>query len=177
MIPALVTLSRAPVVLRSAPAVLSVISGVAGRTFGSVKSAWNWVSNNPIKSAAVFTGVSAIPDVADYLQSGDGAKIIEQVRGSFSEESVDRLVDKLPGWSAARSAALDVVEKDADAPAVNLEEAARIDVYENVARRIAARFHARSFEALVSLRQDVAMMIEMPAASWAYVSKRATSWM
>lgn len=161
------TLASAPAALRNSPAVVSAISRAAGISFRSAQKAWNWVLANPLKGSAIITAITSVPEVASWLMdSGDkeaeSAKAI--IQDSFSDG--DRAL------AGIREASLKVIEADAEAKALDQVQVDLLEEYEGVAARMAKRFNIYSADGLVRLRQDIAMMVEIPGASWARAVSR-----
>lgn len=172
MLPALVTLSRAPVVAANSGAVIRAIGTVAGRSFGTLREAWAWVGRQDMaKVATVVTAVMAVPQIASFFMK-DGGGLFTKLRETFDDSDVDKLIGKLPDWAAAERETLVVAERDADAKALDPGQVARMTAYENVATRIAKRFRIMDAESLVAFRQDIGMMLEIPGPSWAMVADK-----
>lgn len=161
------TLASAPTVVRNSPGVVSAISRVAGTTFRSADKAWNWVLANPLKGTAIITAITGVPEFASWLM-GSGDKEAETakavIQDSFSDG--DRALANI------REASLKVIEDDADAKALDQLQVDLLEEYEGVAARMAKRFNIYSADGLVRLRQDIAMMVEIPGASWARAVSR-----
>lgn len=172
MLPALITLSRAPVVAANSGAVIRAVSSVAGRSFGNLREVWAWVGRQDVaKMATIVTAVMAIPQIASFFMK-DGSGLFAKLRETFDDSDVDKLIGKLPDWAAKERETLVVAERDADAKGLDPEQVARQTAYENVATRIASRFRIMDQETLVAFRQDIGMMLEIPGPSWAMVASK-----
>lgn len=161
------SLASAPAVIRNSPGVVAAISRVAGITFRSAQAAWNWALANPLKGTAIITAITAVPEFASWLM-GSGDKEAESAKAVIQ----DSFSDGDRALAVIREASLKVIESDADAKALDQDQVDLLEEYEGVAVRMAKRFNIYSADGLVRLRQDIALMVEIPAVSWARAASR-----